>query len=215
MPTPHPAVLVASYGRSGSTLLFDALFGAMCEARFGRRENFAADERWTLAGKPLRRGVVYKTHDYPNALRGQENVRALFVFGRASEAVLSVLHRETLGGRGWIAEHLDHLKAPGPYESILEKDILGIAAQLEAWTTFDDAPVLCVRYEALWDAVPRIRAFTGLPVTLPARRARTEKAVSEDVARRVAETYGAIDARLSRLPDVFEAGPRMRSLLDP
>lgn len=215
MPTRHPGIVVASYGRSGSTLLHRALFEAMCAARFGARRNFVADERWTLAGRPLRRGVVYKTHDYPDALRGQAGIRSLFVFGPASEAVLSVLGQEAARGRGWVDQHLDHLKAPGAYADILEADVLGIGAQLAAWATFDGSPVLCIRYEALWDAAGRIRGFTGLPLRLPERQPRAEKAVPAEVAEAVARTYGPLDARLAALPDVFEAGPEMRALASP
>ena len=178
----------------------------MSQVRYGKFRNFVADTSWTLGEKPLRNGIVYKTHDYPDALKGRDDLRSLFVFGPASDAVLSVLEQEVTEGRDWIDLHLDHLKAPGRFEDLLAFDALGIGAQLDAWTTFSGSPVLCIRYEALWDAETQIREFTGLPVCLPERRPRSAKSVPEDVASKVARIYGPIDARLQALPDVFEAG---------
>lgn len=182
----------------------------MCHARFGKHRNFVAEHCWTLAGSQLQSGIVYKTHDYPDALEGRDDLRTLFVFGSARESVLSVMEQDVVRGRDWIHEHLDHLKrSDEPFEALLERDILGIEAQLEAWTRFEGSPVLCVRYDALWDAEDEIQAFTGIPLSLPERKPRTPKAVSADVREAVDRVYGPIDLRIDALPDVFRAGAQI------
>lgn len=213
IPSDRPAIIQASYGRSGSTLVYNALAEAMSVARFGRKRSFVWDESWTLGEKALRRGMVYKTHDYPGALAGRDDLRTVFVFGTATDAALSVVMQEKERGRAWIDEHLDHLKAPGTFDDLLTYDSLGIGAQLEAWATFDQSPVLCLRYEALWDSVDTLRAFTGLPVELPERRERSQKTVPAETVSAVEAVYGPIDDRLARLPDVFRSGPEIRDFL--
>ena len=213
-----PALVVASTGRSGSTLVYDALVEAVQRERFGttagHRARLVPDVAWSLGEKVFRGGAVYKTHDYPRALAGQNNVKVVFVFDLASEIALSVLKCRETEGDDWISEHLDHLKAPGRFDDILETDILGILPQMRAWTKFTGVPVLCVRYEGIWENLSAIREFTGLSVGLPERRDRTPKRFSDDVLKRVSETYGPIDQRVARLPDVFEAGPEMAARLD-
>lgn len=209
MPSQYPGVIVASYGRSGSTLLYRAAVDAMCEARFGKYRSFVAEHCWTLADNPLRTGIVYKTHDYPGALEGRDDLRTLFVFGSAIDSVLSVLEQDVARGREWIEEHLEHLKSKDPFEALLQRDILGIGAQLDAWTTFEGSPVLCVRYDALWEAEAAIQDFAQIPLTLPERRPRTEKDVAPDVRAAVESLYGPIDDRINALPDVFVAGAQV------
>lgn len=214
IPSKRPGIIQASYGRSGSTMLYHALGEAMSQVRFGRNCHFVLDESWTLGEKPLRGGIVYKTHDYPDALSGRDDLRTVFVFGAATEAALSVIAQEEKRGRAWIEEHLDHLKAPGSYDDILSSDSLGIASQLAAWTTFDKSPVLCLRYEGLWDNIDALQDFTGLPVVLPKRRDRSEKVVPKDDALAISRVYGPIDEMLNRLPDMFHAGPEIARILD-
>ena len=209
IPSDRPGIIQASYGRSGSTMMYNALAEAMSQARFGRTRPFVWDESWTLGEKTLRKGIVYKTHDYPQAIAGRDDLRCVFVFGAATDAALSVIAQEDTRGRDWIDDHLDHLKAPGSYDDILTEDSLGIARQLEAWSTFDGAPVLCLRYEGLWDNLEAIRDFAEVPVTLPPRRPRAEKPASADVTDAIRAVYGPIDRMLDRLPDVFRAGPEM------
>ncbi len=207
VPSKRPGIIQASYGRSGSTMVYEALASAMSQARFRMHFHDVRDESWTLGEKPLRCGIVYKTHDYPDALAGRDDLRTVFVFGAATETALSVIDQEEKRGRDWIDRHLSNLKAPGRYEDILNADILGIGAQLDAWTTFDQSPVLCLRYDGLWDNLDRLRDFTDLPVELPERRARAEKSAPTEIASAIARVYGPIDARLARLPDAFVAGP--------
>ena len=112
VPSRHPTLVVASPGRSGSSMLFIELARAMSKERFGVGSTYLKDFAWDLSAKKLRRGMVYKTHDYPDALYGLESVRCVFVFGSAIDTVISTLKQEKIKGQGWIAAHLAHLKLP-------------------------------------------------------------------------------------------------------
>lgn len=214
IPSKRPAVVVASFGRSGSTLLFEAMSWAMSRVRFGRRSRYTKDEAWDLSSTRLRPGIVYKTHDYPDALTGRDRVRSVFVFGSATDNVLSTLNQEKVKGRRWINAHLKHLRSTGCFEEILQRDVLGIMAQMDAWSTFDSSPILCVRYEALWDVQSDIRDFTGLPIELPKRRQRVTKEVASSTLSKVMEFYGPIDARIAQLPDMYLSGKNMSRLIN-
>ncbi|MBT8474502.1 MAG: hypothetical protein HKO95_06020 [Rhodobacteraceae bacterium] len=203
-PSKRPGIIVASIGRSGSTLLYRSVAEAMSMARFSRIRGRVFDEAWDLADSTLLRGTVYKTHDHPAALAGRQDLRSLFVFGQPSDIARSVVNQRATHGDAWVAEHLAHMHADGPYEALFERDVLRLESQLDAWSTFTASPVLCVRYEALWDALDEIRAFTGLPVELPERRERESKLLGDEEEAALRSVYGALDARVAAMPDVFQ-----------
>ena len=198
----QPSILVASMGRSGSTVVFRSLYAAS-EAR---PENSFLE---TIAGTRFEPGAVYKTHDYPDALEGIGNVRAVFMFGSASEAARSVYFQEKIKGRAWIDKHFAHLKANRPFEELFERDVLRIADQLDAWTGCTHTPVLSLRFDALWDNVDILRRFTGLDVQLPPQRARRDKPLSPDLEEQCAATYGELDRRIAAMPAVILSGPQV------
>lgn len=205
-PARRPGVVVASYGRSGSTLLHRAIGSAMCRRAPLRRREEVFDLSWTLADRPPRRGTVCKTHDFPGALAGRSDLRSIFVFGSPIDAVRSVVTQMDREGPEWIEEHLDHLKAKGGFAELLEKDVLGLEDQLDAWSNFTASPVLCVRYEALWRELPRMQEFVALRFTLPERRERQTSRLSDTQERALEVVYGALEARIAALPDVFRGG---------
>lgn len=202
--TKLPGVVLASYGRSGSTMLYEAIGGAMSPGRFSRGRRFVFDLSWSLAEDPPKRGTVCKTHDYPQALRGRDDLKSVFVFGSPIEAVRSVILQHQTRGAEWVQEHLDHLKSTGRFEDITTNDVLGIGAQLDAWTTFTGAPVLCIRYEALWREIDRLRDFTNLNVELPPKRARDPKKLCDADEAAIKNTYDRLEKRVATLPDAFE-----------
>lgn len=203
-PTSIPGVVLASYGRSGSTMLYRAIGDGMSLRRFGRARQMVFDVSWTLAEKPPKRGTVCKTHDYPQALQGRKDLKSVFVFGSPTEAVRSVILQRQTQGIEWVQQHLEHLKSTGRFEDIKTSDVLGIGPQLDAWTQFTDSPVLCIRYEALWREIDRLQEFTGLHIELPKQRARESKILAEDNEVYIKATYANLERRVASLPDVFE-----------
>ena len=208
VPTRHPALIVASFGRSGSTVLASAVTQAMARARFGPAARparwFVRDWVLDTPGMTLRRGVVYHTHHQPHdVLSPACPTRVLFAFGTASDSILSVYGQRP----EWIRQHFIHLGQPSAPERLLEADVLGYTGQCVAWMGCQSAPVLCVRYETMWDNVDRIAEFCGLPVVLPARRARAPKPADPRIVEKARAVHADLDAALASLPDIFVAAP--------
>jgi hypothetical protein len=201
-----PAIICASPGRSGSTLLFEAIGDAIARKRaplFHRhaRRTFR-DAAWELDRCQLREGVVYKTHDLPTSLRKTENLRAVFIYGPPSEALLSVLDCERRLGREWVAEHLRHLRMPQATD-LMSRDAIGFENQMRLWSQEERFPVLCVNYEKLWDNIGKIGSFLNLDVDLPERRERRDKAIYGDRAIKADLIYKNIKHKFDDLPEVF------------
>ncbi|GAW33892.1 hypothetical protein RA2_00937 [Roseovarius sp. A-2] len=202
-----PAIIVASMGRSGSTLCYAALREAAM-GRFGRDPAYFAP---SLARARLRRGQIVKTHDYPDALPARRApCKALFIFGSTYAAALSLHVCRTRDGAVWVAQHFANCKSTASPDDLFARDALGMAQQVKAWTVTEALPVLCLRYEALWDSVPRIARFTGYPLHLPPKTPRATPDLPESLRQRAEAVYRPLDAILDRLPDAFVAGPEMQ-----
>ncbi|MFX4296132.1 hypothetical protein [Pseudosulfitobacter pseudonitzschiae] len=125
----------------------------------------------------------------------------VFLFGSATDAALSVLACRDRYGTRWIEQHLEHLRADGSFEDLGNRDVLRFGDQLDSWIGKSGTPRLILHYDALWDHVDTLSEFTGVPVLLPARRARSGAAAADSATRaRFAETYAALDARIAALP---------------
>lgn len=206
----HPAVLVASMGRSGSTVTYLALI----EAAQKRGRQDVRTLAWTLADDPLPPAKIIKTHDFPEGLRTRrEKTRTIFNIGSALDAALSVYACHVKNGPEWTALHFEHLKSQGTISDVFERDALQFARQVKEWATFDAAPVLCIKYDALWQQQDRIASFTGLPLRLPQRRARSTKDVPPELLEKARRIYDPIDRVIDGLPDAFVSGPHMAPLV--
>ncbi len=219
IPSPHDAIVVASFGRAGSTLIYDAVVNAMAKAKpalpYSLAQKLVQSDAFDPPMPVFRKGVVYKTHAYPDLLEGQANVRAIFLFGSAVETALSVHAQKTLRGEGWVKRHFDHLRRPYDYENLLKSDVLGLRDQCIAWMGAETHPVLCLRYEGLWENTDRISEFCGLNIRLPVKRRRTRKDIAPDLLAAAQRVYSPIDEDLARLPDCFIAESRIGRMLVP
>ncbi len=218
LPTGRDTIVVASFGRAGSTLVYKALNEGMARARFGTDAYVARkvvrDYAFDLTTCPMRPGVVYKSHDYPENLAQSDGVRAVFLFGSTVDAALSAYTQKDQLGEAWIRQHFQHLRRPYRYDELLVEDVLGFRDQCLSWMGFEGCPVLCMRYEGLWDNANLLSEFTGLDIRMPKRRARSEKDVSPELVALAEESYGPLDAALARLPDAFVAQPKYAALLN-
>jgi hypothetical protein len=205
----RPPYLVASMGRSGSTIVFEALVNGLALQRFGflkdhlRLTRVVQSWAFDLPKAKLIGGVVYKTHDFPTQDLCIARPKIVYVFGTASVAAVSVYSCLERYGRAWIDRHFDHLRADGPFEEMWSRDVLRFGDQLEAWINVQGLDVLSVRYESLWDHEMAISDFVGFPVKLPPRRQRFTTAKETDVMVRATDLYSSLDARIEALPDVF------------
>lgn len=217
-PTSQPACMVASFGRAGSTLVYDALVEGMAVKRFGKPSPLATrlirDEAWDLANFRFRSGQVYKTHDYPEALSDKQNPKIVFMFGSALDAAMSVYQQRELRGEEWVKLHFQHLKSSHSVDDVIRFDALGLLRQAKSWVGFEGLPVLCIRYEALWDNEAQLSEFCGFDIKLPARQERAAKNYDHVTLRAAEAIYGPIDDKLAKLPDSFVSQAAMARLLD-
>lgn len=178
-----PKIVIASTGRSGSTMLFEAIGDSLVAHRFHvKPDGFFAkeikslsmgyvDRISTLPGEPY---VICKTHDtYDHPPKTDD--KYVFVYGDPLDSAMSVEQVVEKEGLDWFAQHQYHLKASGGYSDLYDKDVLNYQGQIESWLTKGDRNKFCVDYEDLWGASERLSDFLGFSVKLPARRARLNK----------------------------------------
>ena len=206
LPSRYPPIVVASFGRAGSTMVHDSLCRAMAMARFWRPQGLGhrivSDYAWDLRDTRLHNGVVYKTHALAHELPVSSRARVIFLFGLASDTVISVLSCRQRYGREWIQAHFEHMRASGTLADLPERDVLRLEEQLDGWLSETRHPVLALRYETLWDHIGVLSDFVGFPVTLPRRRPRESAvAIGDATVEVVHRTYAALDERITALPD--------------
>lgn len=206
LPTALPSLIVASMGRSGSTLAYDALRRAVAMARFpgplqAQGLRLVSDQAWDLDRTRFVPGVVYKTHDLAHELPEGSGTKVVFLFGSATDAALSVLACRDRYGPRWIEQHFEHLRASGPFEELGARDVLRFGEQVDGWIGKAGTQRLILHYDALWDHAQTLSDFAGVPVRLPPRRPRNGASAADAETRaHFAATYGALDARIAALP---------------
>jgi len=210
LPSQQPPILVASMGRSGSTLVYDSIVKGMVKKRFFLQApslgGLVRDVIWKLSGAHFQNGLVYKTHDLPASLKVGDRPIVIFLFGSASDAARSVLQCENTQGYEWIKSHLKHLSAIGTLDDLPFKDVLRFSEQLDEWLSCQAVPILALRYEDLWtsDAEEKLSHFVGFSVRLPERRAR--ESIGIDLGKKgieIQSTYAALDAYVAQLPPIY------------
>lgn len=209
LPLRHPAILIASMGRSGSTLIFEAVAEHLARDLFSSPafalKRVVRGFAWRLDEDPIIQGVVYKTHDLSRNLTPNVPLKAVFVFCAASDSVLSVRRCYEKFGAAWVDEHFEHLRADGDFEELLERDVLRIADQIDCWTQEDRFDVLALRYETLWQQEETLSDYLGFRVRLPPRRTRQSLDLDPGLVRTARKTYEHLDRRIASLPDAFRA----------
>lgn len=172
--------VIASTGRSGSTMLTNAVVESLVAARFNylpafvqaylKRGSIEYLDRISDITKKC--APVLKTHDLFRDSFAQK-AKYIFIFGDPLESAQSVQQMGLRHGAIWIEEHIYHLAGEGYPHEIFEKDVLNYEAQMESWGAAEG--VFVVHYEDLWDKEMEISQFLGFEVSLPNRRPRTKK----------------------------------------
>lgn len=200
------SVLLASMGRSGSTVLFESAVSTMHEGRdrfFSTRRSLSQDFVWTLKNARFETGKVYKTHDFPDHLEAPDHLKVIYVFGDPLDIVRSVLSCEEKRGIAWIEEHFLHLKAAfEDYAHIFDKDVLRMGDQIDAWLRPQKFRLLTVKYDAIWEHEQGIADFLELPIKLPVRQPResSDVTISAEQMRKFEATYSEQIERIAKAP---------------
>jgi hypothetical protein len=167
----------------------------------GRR--LLVEGAWDLKGEQFRHGALYKTHDLPYDLDPLPSLKVVYLYGRPSDSVLSVVRCHATKGPAWVAKHFAHMHANGAYGELLQRDVLRLGEHIDAWRAVRDADVLGLRYETLWDHVDVVSDFVGFRVTLPRRVVRGFTDMCPETVALARASYEELDMRVSRLPDYF------------
>ena len=200
-------IVVASAGRSGSTLLWETIAWAFVERRFGSKlpsfmkralKYLATEFEPRLTDGDAGRFPVIKTHDVvPAASRPQGTY--VFIFGDPIDSIRSVHRIAGLEGEIWLQHHLYHLCSHGDLSDLYQNDILNYEAQIKSWTGGRAENVLLVCYEDLWDRLDKISDFVGLNLKLPPKQARQSSCVETEL----------VSEALLRLRIVYENARRL------
>ncbi len=210
---PDQCIIVASNGRSGSTLTFKTI-----RQSFRKRNKKRADQASFVARlkeADLCPPSLYKTHDFPDVLTsGPKQVRVVFCFGPTKDSALSVYSAKERYGQDWLDTHFYNLHATGNYDELFRRDVLQQARQIKEWATFEDVPVLCVRYDAIWDHQRDIANFTGFEFVPPARTERAPKNIPAALLEAANSVYDPIDKVVAELPSCFVASKGFTPIAD-
>lgn len=205
VPSKFPPIVVASMGRSGSTLIHHAVREAVARERFGPFYKLGMkivnDKAWDLQGRKLKKGVVYKTHALADEIDRDSNAKVIFLFGSASDAALSVFACKERYGQSWIEEHFSHLRAKGKFEDLGSSDVLRFEDQLKGWLGCEGVSRIALHYDGLWENQNELSKFVGVNVVLPTRKARSgASSNSHALSEKFKKTYGDLDDLIVSLP---------------
>lgn len=193
-------IVVNSFGRSGSTVLTDAITASASRASEWGARHVVRGEAWRLESSRLVSGRCYKSHDYPTS-SVPANTKILYVFGDPLEATRSLIAKATREGAGWMRAHCDHLGVPAAtVAEVLSDDVLRVESHLSAWLAYDHSPAAFIRYEEMWSMSEMLSDFLGFRITLPERRDRSPKSLSERDEARLASTYSSAASLVDSLP---------------
>lgn len=176
-------IIVASNGRSGSTMLCESIAEGLARQRFGpglvsRFSEFLCEVAIEFAPRlqmisPFSAPII-KTHDRPDN-SSEIYGKVIFVFGDPLESALSTWLRIKRDGYIWFHEHLYHLRADARCGRLLESDLLGFKEQCRLWNASPRNSVLLVPFDELWDRQSEISQFLGFRIELPNRKTRRPK----------------------------------------
>ncbi|MDN4473980.1 hypothetical protein [Demequina zhanjiangensis] len=200
-------VVINSFGRSGSTVLFRAVSESHLRpwARTPARVQTMRANAWDLSKDPLEPRMVYKSHDLPrDEMAGRAKV--VYVFGDPIAATRSAIMKGQSEPPRWFEAHCAHLHQPlVEPEALYETDALKIGAHLRAWLDATAQDVAFVRYERLWERIDDVSSFLGFRVTLPEYRARSASAEAPpDI---MVQAYAEATALVDALPDFVVSRP--------
>ena len=205
------AILVNSFGRSGSTLLTKSIASSLMGQRSGLIGKFKTRSMirnaWNMNSATIKKGYVYKTHDYPPKNFFTNHLRVIYLFADPLEVIFSLINiYENSKNDKWMRTHFAHLNSKyfGDFYSILDKDILGLEQHFDSWLNEKRFPVAFVRYDCLWTHQINLSNFLKIPLVLPTYKERkARKNIDPKIKRRVEHTYTNLRSKIFNCKDFF------------
>lgn len=205
------AVLVNSYGRSGSTMLTKSIIASTLNNSSHWFYNLMLrsinQQAWDIDNTRIRSGFIYKTHDYPPQNKINTNCSVIYIFADPVNVVLSLMKIfEELESDKWMREHFEHLKSKyiEDFYSIIDHDTLHLEDHLDSWLAETKLPVAFVRYENLWDNQDKLAEFLDIPLKLPPYKERNaQKDQDSKIVGRLEKTYSNLREKVYSCQDFF------------
>lgn len=184
--------LVASMGRSASSLLFRKLYESSEKGGFIR----------DLDNKPIKEGKSYKTHDFaPESL--PEHTRSLFLFRDPVEVCLSVYYQikpyEKIGDN---VPHYKNLHA-NTDKSYWDEDFLRLEEQFDSWCGKHSYPVMALKYPDFFKHQRQIDDYLGMHIDLSLDQVEDwEEKIEDDKLERLEATHSRLREKISSHPSI-------------
>ena len=198
-------ILVASIGRSGSTMLYQSLIYSSAKNLGIDNEkliNALKCEAWDLQESiSLHNGCVYKTHDLPSDPSYLEKFKIIYLHDKPSKIVTSIFNITNNEGLGWLKLHLKHLRSDERLHTrFLKDEIFNFKDHLVQWKKYDVKNILFIHYEDIWNSIRKIEEFVGFSVEMPPKGKRlSTDAVSENIKIKIEEMYKHLDDLYEKL----------------
>jgi len=176
-------IVVASSGRSGSTMTADAIAQSLVTLRFKTTSGSSLNDFLfkraqaflpRLAHRRRYKQPILKTHDLPSR-NLPSDTKYIFIVGDPLESVQSAQQMTSKFGHIWLEEHLYHLASEKKPKDLLQDDILNFERQINSWLSAPSENILVLRFEEIWNRVDELSNFVGFPVTLPSKKERSPK----------------------------------------
>ena len=202
------AVVVGSLGRAGSSMLTRAcaqsLLG-LADSREARQEvRRIIQPAWSLDQVTWQRGVIYKTHDYPDSCPAPPRfARFLYTYADPIDVVVSLARQREVRGLAWLEKHAEHMKVTiADFDRLFVEDIFDLERHFEAWIGCTTLPLIALRYDRLWAYRELISDFLRFELHLPpyAPREALIDRLPEPSRLNIQRTYGRLRDRIAGQP---------------
>jgi len=201
-------VVVASCGRSCSTLLthYIAKSAAKINLKIG---SYVASHglvmyEWDIEDVEPKKGLVYKTHDYPPSRKSGkfQNVKFVYTYSDPYEIIPSLIRKENELGASWIRGHANRLKkSVSKVEEAYNNDVFGLEYNFDSWVNCGYLDVICLRRDCIWSEKEKIEEHIGTDIKLPSMRDRKssiKNIKSKSAINSIKKTYKSMHKKVSQ-----------------
>lgn len=167
----HP-VVVASCGRSGSTMIFNTIAKSSIKFNGIIQSHWIKKKIWNIDQKKYK-GIVYKTHDTPPS-DDKVSVKYLYVYDCPVKVLASTIRKAEKNERWW-RNHKKHMNSNcKEIEKLKQKDCLKIKENIIKWNKFCSNRVnaMSIKYDSIWEKEKEIEDLIGVKISLPEKKQR-------------------------------------------
>jgi hypothetical protein len=182
-------IIIASMGRSGSTLLNDVI------AKVYKDRGFIIFHE-LQSGMKLKRNSLYKTHSHAQFLP-KGDVKVIYLFGNPMNVVLSTYERTNL------PQHFRHMD--GDWENrdyYLEKDVLRLEENFDSFYQLQQFDLMTLRYETMYDHLKEIENFVCCHLKFPSFKKRKTDWRTSEFRSQLERTYGMFNQKIEKSEDI-------------